>query len=86
MINIAGLGILDTAKDNALAERLIDYMLSEEAQLYYTTETYEYPLVSGINVIGPQKPLSEITTPELDLSDLNDLKGTLDLLQEVGAL
>jgi iron(III) transport system substrate-binding protein len=86
MINIAGLGILDTAKDTALAERLIDYMLSEEAQLYYTTETYEYPLVSGINVIGPQKPLSEITTPELDLSDLNDLKGTLDLLQKVGAL
>jgi iron(III) transport system substrate-binding protein len=86
MINIAGLGILDTAKDNRLAEKLIGYMLSEDAQLYYATETYEYPLVPGIEVLGPQKSLSEITTPDLDLSDLDDLKGTLALLQEVGAL
>jgi iron(III) transport system substrate-binding protein len=86
MINIAGLGILDTAKDVVLAEKLIEYMQSEEAQLYYATETYEYPLVSGAKVLGPQKPLSEITTPELDLSDLDDLKGTLDLLEGVGAL
>jgi iron(III) transport system substrate-binding protein len=86
MINIAGLGILDTVKDNGLAERLIGYMLGEDAQLYYATETYEYPLVPGIKVLGPQKPLSEITTPDLDLSDLDDLKGTLALLQEVGAL
>jgi iron(III) transport system substrate-binding protein len=86
MINIAGLGILGTAKDKGLAERLIEYMLSEDAQLYYSTETYEYPLAQGIKVVGPQKPLSEITTPDLDLSNLDDLKGTLDMLQEVGAL
>ncbi len=86
MINIAGLGVLDTAKDNTLAEKLIEFMLSTEAQLYYATQTYEYPLAPGIEVKGPQKPLSEITTPELDLSDLDDLKGTLSLLQEVGAL
>jgi iron(III) transport system substrate-binding protein len=86
MINIAGLGILDTAKDIGLAEKLIEYMLNEDAQLYYATETYEYPLAHGIKVVGPQKTLSEITTPDLDLSDLDDLKGTLDLLVEVGAL
>lgn len=86
MINIAGLGIVDTAEDLALAEGFIEYMLSEEAQTYYATETYEYPLATGVSVLGPQKPLSEIVTPNIDLSDLDDLKGSLGLLQNVGVL
>jgi len=86
MINVAGLGIVDTTKNQNLAENFIDYMLSEDAQRYFATKTYEYPLLEGISVIGPQKPLSEIITPNIDLSDLDDLKGTLKLLQDVGAL
>jgi iron(III) transport system substrate-binding protein len=86
MINIAGLGIVDTSKSPELAERFIGYMLSEDAQRYYATKTYEYPLVPGVRVMGPQKPLSEIVTPNIDLSDLDDLKGTLKLLRDVGAL
>jgi len=86
MINIAGLGILDTSKDNETSEKFIEYMLGEEAQTYYAANTYEYPLAAGVNVLGPQKSLSEIDTPDIDLSDLDDLKGTLTLLQDVGAL
>lgn len=86
MINIAGLGILDTVKDNGLAKEFIGYMLGEEAQTYFATTTYEYPLREGVHVLGPQKPLPDIITPDLDLSDLDDLKGTLNLLQEVGVL
>ena len=86
MINVAGLGILDTAQNRKPAERFIEYMLSEDAQRYFATETYEYPLIPGIRVVGPQKPISEIITPNIDLSDLHDLKGTLKLLRDVGAL
>jgi iron(III) transport system substrate-binding protein len=86
MINIAGLGIVDTAKNLELAERFIGYMLNEDAQVYYATNTYEYPLIAGVSVMGPQKPLLEIVTPNIDLSDLDDLKGTLKLLQDVEAL
>ena len=86
MINIAGLGIIDTAKDKNLAQEFIEYMLKEDAQTYYATNTYEYPLAADVKVLGPQKPLSEIETPNIDLSDLDDLKGTLDLLQDVGVL
>ena len=31
-------------------------------------------------------PLSEIQSPEIDLSNLDDLQGTLELLQETGVL
>jgi iron(III) transport system substrate-binding protein len=86
MINVAGLGILDTARDVDLAEKFIEYMLSEEAQAYYAMETYEYPLAAGVSVLGPQRPLSEIETPDIDLSDLDDLVRTLELLRQVGIL
>ena len=45
--------------------------------------------VSGRDGIAPAaelKPLAEIETPDLDLSDLDDLAGTLELIEESGAL
>ena len=86
MINIAGLGIVDTTKNHELAERFIEYLLSKDAQQYFTAETYEYPLIRDVDVVAPQKRLSEIDIPEIDLGDLEDLKGTLELLRDVGAL
>lgn len=87
LINIAGAGILKSSKNPEGANSFVEYLLSEEAQRYFADETYEYP-VAGKNVpINPLLvPLSEIETPDLDLSDLEDLEGTLQLLQEVGAL
>jgi iron(III) transport system substrate-binding protein len=87
MINIAGLAIVDTADNEALAEQFIDYMLSRDAQLYFSTETYEYPLLNGTKVLGPQLTLDQISTPDdLKLADIDDLEGTLNLIREVGAL
>ncbi|WP_340817723.1 iron ABC transporter substrate-binding protein [Methanolobus sp. WCC4] len=86
IINVAGVGILDTVEDRELSEQFIERLLSLESQQYFAGETFEYPLISGVDVEGGQKPLSDINTPDIDLSDLDDLKGTLDLLNEVGVL
>lgn len=86
MINVAGLAIVDTVSRVGVAEKFIEYMLDDDAQRYFSSETYEYPLSAGAKVLGPQRPVSEIHTPDIDLNDLWDLQGTLDLLQEVGAL
>lgn len=86
IINIAGIGILDTVDNRELAEGFMEKLLGVDSQRYFATETFEYPLIRGVPVEGGQKPLSEINTPDIDLSDLEDLKGTLDLLNEVGVL
>ena len=86
IINVAGVGILDTVENKELSELFIEKLLSLESQQYFAGETFEYPLISGVDVEGGQKPLSEIDTPDIDLSDLDDLKGTLDLLNDVGIL
>jgi iron(III) transport system substrate-binding protein len=86
LVNVAGVGTLKTGKNQAAAEAFIEYLLSDKAQQYFTDETFEYPLVSGIKTNPAIKPLAEINSPALDLSDLKDLQGTLTLLQDVGAL
>jgi iron(III) transport system substrate-binding protein len=61
-------------------------MLSEKAQTYFTEKTKEYPLVEGIKADAGLQPLSEIEPPEIDLSDLTDLQGSLNLMRETGIL
>ena len=56
------------------------------AQSYFASEVFEYPLVAGIGTEPSILPLSEIHTPDIDLSDLHDLQGTLALLESVGVL
>jgi iron(III) transport system substrate-binding protein len=86
LVNVAGAGILDTSDQSEAARELIDFLLSEEAQTYFAQETEEYPIAAGV-ASDPELPaLEEIGTPEIDLSDLSDLEGTLQLLQEVGIL
>jgi iron(III) transport system substrate-binding protein len=86
MVNIAGAGIVDTAANPAAAEAFIQYMLSEEGQVYFNTQTHEYPLTGNIELNPLLTPLTDIATPDLDLSNLDDLPGTLELLTALGIL
>jgi iron(III) transport system substrate-binding protein len=86
LVNVAGAGILNTADQADAAEQLVEFLLSEEAQTYFAEETKEYPLAAGVEPDPELPPLGEIATPDIDLSDLSDLEGTLELLQDLGIL
>lgn len=86
LINVAGVGVLDSASNPELAHEVIREMLTEERQRYFAEETFEYPLAGDVDPVADQPPLSAIDQPEIDLSDLEDLEGTLELLRETGAL
>jgi len=87
MINVAGVCVIDSSENQAQALAFVEYLLSNEAQQYFAGETNEYPLTGDDIEINPQlTPLDEIQTPDFDLSDIEDLQGTLLLLQDVGAL
>lgn len=84
LINVAGIGLIKGAADADAALAFADYLLSDEAQDYFAAETFEYPLVEGVAAPEGLVPLSEIGHPDIALGDLADLRGTLDLLSEVG--
>jgi iron(III) transport system substrate-binding protein len=80
LVNVAGVGILTTAPNAAAAQQFVDYLLAEEAQQYFADETNEYPLIDGVAANPALPPLTEIESPDIDLSDLSDL------MQEAGVL
>jgi iron(III) transport system substrate-binding protein len=86
MTNVAGVGIVDTTDNPEAAEAFVRFLLSESSQQYFNTETNEYPLSADIPLNPLLTPLSNINTPDIDLSNLDDLEGTLQLLQELGIL
>lgn len=86
LVNVAGAGIVKGTEQEEQALAVIRALLGEDAQEYFATETFEYPLIEGVEPIPDLKPLAEIDSPEIDLSDLSDLEGTLQLLAEVGVI
>jgi iron(III) transport system substrate-binding protein len=86
MINVAGVGILADSDQQEEAAELVDFLLSERAQRYFADELMEYPLIDGVEANPRVVPLSEIEQPQIDLSNLDDLQGTLKALEEAGVL
>ena len=86
LVNVAGIAILPTGTDNAASEQFVQFLLSDEAQQYFADVTAEYPLVKGVAARDDLPPLSEIDGPDLTLDQLADLRGTQDLLLQVGLL
>ena len=86
LVNVAGVAILPTGTDNAASEQFVEFLLSDEAQQYFADVTAEYPLVKGVAARDDLPPLSEIDGPDLTLDQLADLRGTQDLLLQVGLL
>lgn len=84
LVNVAGVGILKTAAHEAAALKLAEWLLSEEAQTMVVQDNGEYPINPLVKPPFDMPPLTELNVPDLDLSDLDDLEGTLQLLHEAG--
>ena len=86
LVLAAGAGILESTDNREGAERLVEYLLSDSAQRYFSTTTKEYPLVEGFPADEGLPPLSFLEPPDVDLGDLTDARGTISLLREVGII
>ncbi|MDR7457017.1 MAG: iron ABC transporter substrate-binding protein [Armatimonadota bacterium] len=86
LVNVAGVGVLNTARNPEAALRFVEFLLSPEAQRYFAAETFEYPLSGGIAAHPMLPPLAGIQTPRVDLNYLAALDATLRLMREAGIL
>lgn len=86
LVNVAGVGVLKAAPHPEAAQRFAAYLVGESAQKYFATETAEYPLIAGVQPSGDMPPLSDLEPPAVDLSQLNDLEATQEMLVQTGLL
>jgi iron(III) transport system substrate-binding protein len=86
LVNVAGAGILAGADGAGTGAEFIEFVLADPQQEYFADTVKEYPLVAGIAADASLVPLAEIEQPDVNLADLADLKQTLTLIEESGAL
>jgi iron(III) transport system substrate-binding protein len=78
----AGAGVLAGSDNTDLAIEFVEFLLSEEAQRTFADQVFEYPLAAGIQPHPGLPSLTELASPDLDLSDL---AGVLDLATDLVA-
>jgi iron(III) transport system substrate-binding protein len=86
LVNVAGVGQLASSDQPDASAALVAYLLEEEAQRYFSEATFEFPLIEGIRSDARLPDFGSIEAPDVDLSALADLQGTVQLLREVGAI
>ena len=86
IVNVTGAGIMKSAANDADALEFVQFLLSEEAQQYFVTETFEYPLIRSVESPAGLPELQTLLNPDLDLADLSSLAQTQELLQKYGLI
>ena len=81
----AGAGVLASSERSAEATKLVDFLLSEEAQSYFADETYEYPMIDEVEADPALPALDQLQSPDLSMSELATvLDRAADLVTESG--
>jgi iron(III) transport system substrate-binding protein len=86
LVNVAGVGVLAGSDQQPEALQLVAFLLSEQSQRYFADETYEYPLVPGIPASDQVPAFDTLSPPAIDLSDLDSLAETQEMLADAGLL
>ena len=83
-VNLAGAGLL---REDSRSVELLRFLLSDEAQHYFAEETFEYPLVAGVDPAVALPPLSEVSISQMDYGRLaENLETVLQQISDSGLL
>ena len=76
---------LKSSDNDSAADALLEFLLSESAQRYFADETFEYPLVEGVEPAAAIPTASFADVGSLDLEELEGgLAATRDLITQAG--
>lgn len=69
-VNVSGAGIAKYAPNKANAIKLLEFLVSPEAQKWYASVNYEYPVIKGADISDLLKSWGEFKADNLNLSQL----------------
>lgn len=82
---VTAASIIEGTDSQDEAGQLVEFLLSPDAQRYFSDETFEYPLATGAEPNDALPPVEEITTTRVDLDELGGgLARTAELIDESG--
>ena len=88
LLNVAGVGILETSDNKENAQRFAEFLLTPAVQQYFTSAGNEYPVIDGVIPASSLVGVADIReeAPEVPIDQLSDLEGTLELLRSANLL
>ncbi len=87
VLDVSGAGILASSRHQALAQRFLSFIVSRQGQeIIAHSQSYEYPLGSGVTTAQPLKPFSQLRPVSLSISQLGDGSQAVALEQQAGLI
>lgn len=88
LLNVSGAAILKTSRNRQNAEKLLEFLISANAQRYFLENTFEYPVIDGIGQPARSPSIEEYRSrsPNLDYNRLDQIDEVLALLREAELL
>lgn len=85
LIDVSGAAALASSKRGADAQKFLAFLVGTKGQdIIATSESYEYPVGSGVTTTKVAVPLGDLHPPAVSVGDLGDGSAALSLLQHVG--
>ncbi|HEY9281026.1 MAG TPA: extracellular solute-binding protein [Eoetvoesiella sp.] len=84
LITVSAAGILKSSRNQALAQKLLAFMVSAEGQEAIVGSVAEYPLRAGVQSPFALKPFDQLDPPHVAPADLGDAADALALRREAG--
>lgn len=84
-VNVSGVGLTKASKNQEEARLLIEFMLSNESQTWYSEVNNEYPVVEGVAVSDALKSLGQFKADSLNLTALGENnRAAVELMDRAG--
>ena len=83
LVNASGILALT---EGELPVNFMHYLLTREVQSFLAREAYEIPLAAGVAPPEGLPTLASVSPPRVDLTQLADLRPTIDLMRDAGVL
>lgn len=86
LVNVAGALRIQGTEKEELVNTFIRHLLSAEAQEFFATVSFAYPMIPEVRPVGGLPTVDDLEPPDIELASLSDLEPTLNLMREAGVL
>ena len=85
LLIVTAAAVLRNSKHKDEAAQLAKFLLTDEAQRYFSDQTYEYPLAEGVKASSVLPPIDFRKAESIDFDKLGgDLEGTRKMIRDAG--
>ncbi len=78
-------GVVAASEKQSEAQLFVDFLLGDDAQTFFSAETFEYPLAKGAEPAGGLPPLESLDATSVDVDELGGgFRETLEMINDSG--